>query len=67
MVKSFEDSVYFPNGNIARQRIGKERKNFSLRLQNRFKDWASENRKNDKTFQFLSEFFLEFGHPLLIY
>lgn len=66
-VKSFENSVYFPNGNIARQRIGKEREDFSSRLRNRFKDWASENSKNDKTFRFLSEFVLEFGPLLLIY
>ena len=67
MVKSFEDSVYFPNGNIAKERIGKKSEDFSSRLRNRFKDWASENSKNDKTFQFLSEFLLEFGPLLLIY
>ena len=52
MVKSFEDSVYFPNSDVAKQRIGKEKENFSTRLLNRFKDWASENSKNDKTFHF---------------
>ena len=67
MVKSFEDSVYFPNSDVAKQRIGKEKENFSTRLLNRFKDWASENSKNDKTFQFFSEFVLEFGPLLLIY
>ena len=67
MVKSFEDSVYFPNSDVAKQRIGKEKENFSTRLLNRFKDWASENSKNDKTFQFFAEFVLEFGPLLLIY
>lgn len=57
----------FPNGNVAGQRIGKEREDFSTRLLNRFKDWASENSKNDKTFQFFAEFVLEFGPLLLIY
>lgn len=44
--------MYFPNSDVAKQRIGKEKENFSTLLLNRFKDWASENSKNDKTFQF---------------
>ena len=67
MVKSFEDSVYFPDANLLKQWDTQKGGYFSKLLLNRFQDWASENSKNDKTFQFFSDFVLEFGPLLLIY
>lgn len=59
--------MYFPDEDTLTQWIGNGNGDYNKLLLNRFKDWASENSARDKTFQYFSDFVLEFGPLLLIY